>query len=155
MQQLSYSLPGRQQHSLYIFGNTLPWAMVTPAKRLLNFSSFLMASCRWRGVILVFLLSFAAYFLPTPKLEQLSIPSQLRGRLVHLHQLIRYIVAFTQQSMNAASDPWGPSLALYLDVSSFSRHAEGGRYSSSCRTKQMPVEIYSCCVAAGYKHPPI
>ena len=44
----------------WMFGSTPPWAMVTPPKSLLSSSSFLMASCKCLGMILVFLLSRAA-----------------------------------------------------------------------------------------------
>ncbi|KAJ8034309.1 hypothetical protein HOLleu_21089 [Holothuria leucospilota] len=43
-----------------MFGRTPPCAMVTPLRSLFSSSSFLMASCRCLGMILVFLLSRAA-----------------------------------------------------------------------------------------------
>uniref|UniRef100_A0A0E9WPM4 Uncharacterized protein n=1 Tax=Anguilla anguilla TaxID=7936 RepID=A0A0E9WPM4_ANGAN len=44
----------------WILGKTPPCAMVTPPKSLFSSSSLRTASCRWRGMILVFLLSLAA-----------------------------------------------------------------------------------------------
>ena len=44
----------------WMLGSTPPWAMVTPDRSLFNSSSLRMASCRWRGMILLFLLSRAA-----------------------------------------------------------------------------------------------
>ncbi|CAH8504225.1 unnamed protein product [Schistosoma bovis] len=43
-----------------MLGRTPPWAMVTPPRSLFNSSSLRMASCKWRGMIRVFLLSRAA-----------------------------------------------------------------------------------------------
>ena len=45
----------------WMLGSTPPWAMVTPPKSLFNSSSLRMASCKCRGMILVFLLSRAAF----------------------------------------------------------------------------------------------
>ena len=45
------------RRTAWMLGRTPPWAMVTPASSLFNSSSFLMASWRWRGMILVFFLS--------------------------------------------------------------------------------------------------
>ena len=45
---------------VWIFGNTPPWAIVTPDNSLFNSSSFLIANCKCLGMILDFLLSLAA-----------------------------------------------------------------------------------------------
>ena len=45
------------RRTAWMLGRTPPWAMVTPARSLFNSSSFLIASCRCLGMILVFLLS--------------------------------------------------------------------------------------------------
>ncbi|KAF0772027.1 Uncharacterized protein FWK35_00003385, partial [Aphis craccivora] len=48
------------KRTAWMFGNTPPWAMVTPDNNLFNSSSFLMASCKCLGMIRDFLLSRAA-----------------------------------------------------------------------------------------------
>ena len=48
------------RRTAWMLGRTPPWAMVTPERSLFNSSSLRMASWRWRGMILVFLLSRAA-----------------------------------------------------------------------------------------------
>ena len=47
-------------NTAWMFGKTPPCAMVTPDRSFYNSSSVLMASCRWRGIILLFLLSRAS-----------------------------------------------------------------------------------------------
>merc|ERR1712066_341011 len=49
------------RRTAWMFGRTPPWAIVTPPRSLFNSSSFLMASCKCRGMIRVFLLSLAAF----------------------------------------------------------------------------------------------
>ena len=51
----------RQKNSLYV-GRTPPWATVTPARSLFNFSSFRTDSFNCRDIILFLLLSHAAFF---------------------------------------------------------------------------------------------
>ena len=52
---------GKKDVLWWMFGRTPPWAIVTCPRSLFNSSSLRIASCRWRGMIRVFLLSRAAF----------------------------------------------------------------------------------------------
>ena len=72
----------------WMLGRTPPCIMVTPARSLFSSSSFRMASCRWRGMILVFLLSRAAF----PANSRIS--AARYSRQVHQPQLAEHSFLF-------------------------------------------------------------
>jgi len=110
-----------------MLGSTPPWAMVTPANSLFNSSSFLMASWGWRGLILCFLLSRAAF----PGSQQLGTPWVQQVRLERLHQLAQHSCHFAafggpfqqgiavQHGWNVSWPSHGPFLLFLFGTLSF------------------------------------